>query len=127
MSLGDDRLVWVQGYDYGGAAVGYARNELWTAPVVDDLSALAPRMVRLLPHHGSGVNSDRLFARLETIDELRSVVVYDLSDGARRIWQAPDGTAVLDTPLFVDGSWVYAQAGGNTYRFDSDALPIESE
>jgi hypothetical protein len=126
-SVSGEAIAWTQGTPVGVDST----VELWTAPYVDTPGAIAPRRVRDLEILTDGLAGGGHYAvHLPDVVGFR-IEVYDLSDGRKRAFRAPDGVALPGAPFYLSTAEMLVKGvsdgRGTLYRIQLASLPYEEE
>lgn len=114
-------MTWYQVYDYDPAAGRPGRFELWTSPLAARPEDVQPRRVRGVAGYYRGEVGGHWYVSQAAGYELD---IYDLNDGSRRHWEAPDGNNILEAPLYVTDDEILVTSSRNAYRIDPNSIPI---
>ncbi len=114
-------MTWYQVYDYDPGAGRSGRFELWTSPIATRSEDVRPRRVCDVAGYYRGEVGGHWFVSQAAGYELD---IYDLDDGSRRHWDAPDGNNILEAPLYVTDDEILVTSSRNAYRIDPNTLPI---
>ena len=124
LSTDGTTMVWQLATGFISTGV-YERIELWAAPHVRDVSALAPRFVRVLDNLELGSVGGRWYAYRDSGPDPDEVGIVDLTDGSLRIFHPPTAEHIPDDPIYVTEHEILVETTVGYFRFDPHELPVE--